>query len=473
MARTEILSLGVAELARRLDARTLSSVEATDAVLTALAKHGPGLNALARLYPEAALAAAKASDERRARGEARGPLDGVPLAHKDMFHRAGELAEYGSLLCRDRRPTTTAAVIARLDAAGSIDCGRLNMVEFALGITGHNAHTGHPKNAWDPSRITGGSTSGGATAIAARLIPATLGSDTGGSIRIPASLCGLFGIKPTYGRVSRYACMPLSFSLDHIGPLARHAEDCALILGTIAGHDPNDPTTSRRRVEDYVGGIGRSLAGFRVAQVVGDLGQPVDDGILAVCEGAMSVFRALAAIVGEVALPSFSPLNAARRAVMLGEAAAIHRSGIANHLDAYNPQTAQRMLPGFALSASDYVQALAARGPILERFCAAVFADADLVALPTSPMPTPGIEETDTGGDAHFIELANKLGGLVGPFNYLGLPAISIPAGFDANGMPVGLQLVGRPFSEALLLRAAHAFERETGITAHTPPDIA
>jgi aspartyl-tRNA(Asn)/glutamyl-tRNA(Gln) amidotransferase subunit A len=372
---------------------------------------------------------------------------------------------------RGHRPGSTATVIARLDAAGAVDVGRLNMVEFALGITGHNAHTGHPRNAWDRSRITGGSTSGGATSVAARLVPATLGSDTGGSIRIPASLCGLFGIKPTYGRVSRHACMPLSFSLDHIGPLARHAEDCALVLSAIAGHDPNDPTTSHRPVEDYVRGIGRSLAGLRIAVAVGDLGQPVDATMLRVGEEAMGVFRALAVTVGEVALPSFSPLNAARRAVMLGEAAAIHRNGIANRIDAYNPQTAQRMLPGFALPASDYVQALAARGPILERFCAAVFADADLIALPTSPMPTPGIKETDTGGDAHFIELANRLGGLVGPFNYLGLPAISVPAGFDANGMPVGLQLVGRPFSEALLLRAAHAFERETGISGHTPPD--
>ena len=254
MATNDILSLGVAELAAKIRLGEVSSVEATRAVLDALDSRGPALNAVARLYPELALAAAKAADEARARGEGLGPLHGVPLAHKDMFHRAGELAEYGSTLFRGHRPVTSATVIARLDAAGAIDCGRLNMVEFALGITGHNAHTGHPKNAWDPARITGGSTSGGATSVAARLIPATLGSDTGGSIRIPASLCDLVGIKPTYGRVSRHACMPLSFSLDHVGPLARSAEDCALILAAIAGRDPNDPTTSSRAGAGLPGG---------------------------------------------------------------------------------------------------------------------------------------------------------------------------------------------------------------------------
>src|SRR3954469_20305769 len=184
-AGADILSLGVAELAAKIRLGEVSSVEATRAVLDALDGRGPALNAVARLYPESALAAAKAADEARARGDALGPLHGVPLAHKDMFHRAGELAEYGSTLFRGHRPVTSATVIARLDAAGAIDCGRLNMVEFALGITGHNAHTGHPRNAWDPARITGGSTSGGATSVAARLVPATLGSHTRGPLRLP------------------------------------------------------------------------------------------------------------------------------------------------------------------------------------------------------------------------------------------------------------------------------------------------
>ena len=243
MSASELLAWSLAELVVRLRSGDVSSREATEAVLAALDGPGRSLGAVARLYPEAALAAADAADQARARGDLLGPLHGVPLAHKDMFYRSGQLAECGATLMRGHRPTVTATVLARLDAAGAIDVGRLNMVEFALGITGHNAHTGHPRNPWDTSRITGGSTSGGAAAVAARLLPATLGSDTGGSIRYPAACCGLVGLKPTYGRVSRFGCMPLSFSLDHIGPLARSAEDVALVMQAIAGADPDDPTT--------------------------------------------------------------------------------------------------------------------------------------------------------------------------------------------------------------------------------------
>ena len=243
MIASELLAWSLAELVARLRSGDVSSREATEAVLAALDGPGRALGAVARLYPEAALAAADAADQARARGDLLGPLHGVPLAHKDMFYRSGQLAECGATLMRGHRPTVTATVLARLDAAGAIDVGRLNMVEFALGITGHNAHTGHPRNPWDTSRITGGSTSGGAAAVAARLLPATLGSDTGGSIRYPAACCGLVGLKPTYGRVSRFGCMPLSFSLDHVGPLARSAEDVALVMQAIAGADPDDPTT--------------------------------------------------------------------------------------------------------------------------------------------------------------------------------------------------------------------------------------
>ena len=470
MSGDESLTLGAADLARGIKAGEVSSREATEAVLAALETRGRELNAVARLDPERALAAAEAADEARVRGEDLGPLGGVPMAHKDMFHRAGELCEYGSTLFREHRPVTTATVLARLDTAGAIDVGRLNMVEFALGITGHNAHTGHPRNAWDPERITGGSTSGGATSVAAGLIPATLGSDTGGSIRVPAACCGLVGIKPTYGRVSRYGAMPLSYSLDHVGPLARSAEDCALLLRCIAGHDPNDPTSSTRPVPDYVAALERKVAGVRIAQATGaGFGVEVDEEVSVAVDDALWAFRGLGAQVAPAALPSFGPLNALRRVLMLAELAGLHRDLMSERQGAYNPQTSGRMMPGFALEAADYVQALMARGPLLERFCAEVFAEADILALPTSPVPTPRIEDTDTGGDARFYGLANAMGALVGPFNYLGLPAISLPVGVDRNGMPIGLQLVGRPFAEGLLLRAAHAFGRETGLPGRPP----
>jgi aspartyl-tRNA(Asn)/glutamyl-tRNA(Gln) amidotransferase subunit A len=469
----EILACGLAELARWIAAGEVTSRAATEAVLAALDGPGRALNAVARLRNEAALKAAERADAARARGERLGPLHGVPLAHKDMFYRAGELAECGAALMQGYRPAVTATVVARLDAAGAVDVGRLNMVEFALGITGHNAHTGHPRNPWDPARITGGSTSGGAAAVAARLVPATLGSDTGGSIRVPAAACGILGLKPTYGRVSRFGCMPLSWSLDHVGPLARSAEDLALLLGVIAGRDPSDPTTSARAVPDYRCGLGRSLGGLRLVAAGEGLDTPVEPTVAAVTEEALRVLADLGlAVERRPVVPSFARCNALRRVIMLAECAAIHRERVAAARDRYNPQTIGRMEPGFAFTAVDHQRALAARGPLLEAFCAEVLAGADLLALPTSPEPVPEIAATDTGGDARFTAVANRLGALVGPFNYLGLPALSLPAGFDAAGMPVGLQLVARPFAEGLLLQVAHAFERATGLAARRPPPV-
>ena len=468
-AGADILELGLVDLAARIRTGEISSLAATEAVLTALDTDGRALNAVVRLWRERALEAADLADRDRRQGRIRGPLHGVPLAHKDMFYRAGELAECGSVILRGHRPLVTSTVLERLDAAGALDIGRLNMVEFALGVTGHNPHTGHPKNAWNPARITGGSTSGGAAAVAARLVAATLGSDTGGSLRIPAAFGGLVGIKPTYGRVSRAGAMPLSFSLDHVGPLARATEDCALVLRIIAGRDPRDPTTSARPVPDYGAGLGAGIENLRVAVVEDCFEDVVAEEVASAFGEAMRSLRELGARIEPRSVPHFRPLNALRRVVMLGDAAAYHAGFVAARRGDYAPQTLARLEPGFALSATDHLRAVSARGPLLETFCLEAFAHADVLALPTSPVPAPGIAETDTGGDARFVEIANVIGGLVGPFNYLGLPAISVPMGLDANGVPMGLQLVARPFAEALLFRVAHAFERATGWSRQRP----
>ena len=463
MTAQELRRWSLTELVGHLRAGAVSSREATLASLEALDGTGAALGAVARLTPEAALAAADDADRARARGELVGPLHGVPLAHKDMFYRAGELAECGAAAMRGHRPEVTATVLARLDAAGAIDLGRLNMVEFALGITGHNAHTGHPRNPWDPERITGGSTSGGAAAVAAHLIPATLGSDTGGSIRYPAAACGLVGLKPTYGRVSRFGCMPLSFSLDHVGPLARSAADVALVMQAIAGADPADPTTSARPVPDYVASLEGHRRGWRVGIAEAGLDAEPDPEVAAAFRNAGTALAACGCTVVPAGVPSFTLLNALRRLVMLAEVAALHRERVEAEYGRFNAQTVARMEPGFGVSAVDYARALAARAPTLRRFVDEVFAEADLLALPTCPSPTPGIAETETGGDPRFMALANRLGAYVGPFNYLGLPALSVPMGLDARGMPLGLQLVGRPFAESLLLRVAHGYEQARG----------
>jgi aspartyl-tRNA(Asn)/glutamyl-tRNA(Gln) amidotransferase subunit A len=264
--------------------------------------------------------------------------------------------------------------------------------------------------------------------------------------------------------------MPLSWSLDHIGPLARSAEDLALLLGVIAGRDPNDPTTSLRPVPDFRQSLGRSVRGLRVALAGEGMDTEIDPAMTAAVEQAAATLADLGVAVERRSVPSFARCNALRRVIMLAEAAAIHRERLVAARERCNPQTVGRMEPGFAIPAVDHQRALAARAALLEEFCATVLNGADLLALPTSPVPTPEIAATDTGGDARFTAVANRLGALVGPFNYLGLPALSLPAGFDAAGMPLGLQLVARPFAEALLLQVAHALEAATGFSARRPP---
>ncbi|WP_051329442.1 amidase [Geminicoccus roseus] len=458
-----ILSLSLHELADAIRTGAVSSVEATEAVLTALEGRGRALNATARLWPDYALAEAARCDQERAQGRLRGALHGVPLAHKDMFYREGEIAGQGSVIRSEFVAPRTATVLQRLDRAGAIDVGRLNMVEFALGVTGHNNHTGTPKNAYDPERITGGSTSGGSTAVAAGLIAATLGSDTGGSIRIPASFCGLVGIKPTYGLVSRAGAMPLSFSLDHVGPLARTSRDAALVLQAIAGHDPDDSTTSRRPVPVFTAGLERGVAGLRLLHATSGLGCTVDPLIDATVRQAIQALVADGATVREGAMERVEQINAIRRLVLMAECGAVHRAHVQQRRADFVPQTLARMEPGFALSAVDYISAMRSRGPALDAFCKAMFSEADLIVLPTCPVQTPRIADTDTGGDATFVATANAIGQLIGVSNWLGLPAVSVPVGLDGNHMPIGLQIIGRPFADALVLRAAAAVERAQG----------
>jgi aspartyl-tRNA(Asn)/glutamyl-tRNA(Gln) amidotransferase subunit A len=390
-----------------------------------------------------------------------------------MFHRAGRLSEMGTLIHRGEVARTTASVLTRLDRAGAIDVGRLNMVEFALGVTGHNAHTGTPRNAWNPAHITGGSTSGGATAVAARLVPATLGSDTGGSIRVPASLCGIVGIKPTYGRVSRAGAMPLSFSLDHVGPLCRSSEDAALMMEVIAGADPKDRTTSGRPVPRYRDYLGGGLKGLRVLLPRDCFEAPVEAEVERAWQAAVAVLRDLGAEIIEGPHPAFEPLNALRRLLTVVEIATLHSDLVAQRAQDYNATTIARMVMGYAVPATDYLRALAARGPLTQRYCRDVFARADIVALPTAPIRTPTIAESDSGGDLRYVEISNRMGALIAPFNYLGLPAVSTPMGFDATGMPLGLQLVSRPFDEGPLLAVSHAFEQATGWIRKAPPGVA
>ncbi|MGQ0677414.1 MAG: amidase [Rhodospirillales bacterium] len=462
--------MSLAALARAIARGKVSSLEATTSCLKGLETLGRELNAVAGIDPEAALGAARRADRERARGKRRGRLHGVPLAHKDMYYRQGRPSECGAKIRKGYMPQATATVLKRLDAAGALDIARLNMVEFAMGPTGHNPHTGTPMNPWNKAHVPGGSSSGPAICVAARLVYGALGSDTGGSIRLPAAFCNLVGIKPTYGLVSRFGAMPLSFSQDHVGPLTRTVEDAALMLQAIAGRDPDDPTTSSRKAPDFLGEIEKGARGRRIAVAGGWFRQGIDPEVAAGMDAAAEVYRRLGAKVARVDVPPLDHLNDMAMLITGAESASYHAKWLRERPQDYGDQVRQRIQLGAMYPAVRYLEALRLRRRKLEWFVAGALGGADALLAPVLPFPVPTIAETDVGGDHRAFEVVARVARLTRPINYLGLPAISVPCGFTRNGLPLGMQLVGRPFAEARLVRLARAYERETGCTDPKPP---
>lgn len=447
------------ELMADLESGRMSSVEATEACLRATEAWQPKINAFVSVDGDAALAAAKAADDARKAGDAR-PLLGAPLAHKDMFMRKGQTASGGSAILGDLVGKDDATVVARLKAAGAIETGRLNMSEFAAGPTGHNAHFGHARNPWNPDHITGGSSSGSGAATAAGCVYAALGSDTGGSIRLPAIMCGLFGLKPTYGRVSRYGAMPRAWSLDCVGPLARSAADAALILSAIAGHDPKDPSTTRRAVPDWRGLIDKPIKGMKLGRALGEPFGPVDPETVAAHEKALQTFADLGAEIVDVTLPDCAPYYSAADAISKSEAATLHGRWMRERPQDYALHVYSRTEAGFAIPATVYLEAMGARGNVLRAFCDDVFSEADAVLLPSILTPAPSIAETDEGEPGAIYEMVAGITRATRPFNYLGLPGLATPLGLSSKGLPLSCQLVARPFAERTLLSLGHAYER-------------
>jgi aspartyl-tRNA(Asn)/glutamyl-tRNA(Gln) amidotransferase subunit A len=454
-------------LAAAIKRRKVSSLEVTKAMLARIDKWQGTLNAFARVETEAALKSAKAADRALAAGKAKGPLHGVPLAHKDMYYSKGKLAECGSKIRKGWIAETTATAVERLEAAGSFRLGAVNMVEFAYGPTGHNVHTGNVCNPWDPSCITGGSSSGSGSAVAARLVPAALGSDTGGSIRMPAHFCGVTGFKPTNGRVSRANCMPLSFTLDTVGPLAQTAEDCALILSLIAGPDPLDPTTAsapkwdaketKRGPKGMTIGIPKS---FYVDDLEADVAKALDEAIAA--------FRQLGVKVIEVDLPDQTLVSAAALLVLGTEAVAYHAPWLRTRPEDYGAQVRNRLENGLAYSGLDYLEALRWRGHALGEHLAAI-GKCDAVLAPVSRAVAPTIVETDIGGATNAEPIIQAITRFMRPINYLGLPALVVPSGFGQRGMPIGLQIVGRPFGDETIAALGVAFQGATDFHIKVP----
>ena len=460
--------LSLTEVAQAIAQKRFSSREVTKSCLDRIAQWQPRLNAFLAIEPDEALAAADAADAALAKGNARGALHGVPLAHKDMYYDAGRIVTCGSKIRRDFVATSTSTALQRLKDVGTIRLGSLQMVEFAYGPTGHNAHYGAVHNPWGLDHITGGSSSGSGSAVAARLTFAALGSDTGGSIRMPAHFCGVTGLKTTYGRISRAGAMPLSQSLDTVGPLARTAEDCALLLGLMAGVDPNDPTAAAEPVPDYVAATRESITGLTIGVPSAFYVDDLDPEVERILDETIAVLKREGANIVQVELPDQRQLTAAAQLVVAVEASAFHKRWLIERPQDYGPQVLMRLQNGLAIPGVSYLEAMRWRGPALAAYLAAV-AGTDAVIVPGAPVPAPTLAESDVGNGPDADAVIQRLTRFTRPVNYLGVPSLAIPSGFTKNGLPVGMQLIGRSFDEAMLLRIGAAFQRATDFHERVP----
>ena len=465
---TEPALMSLTAVAQAIASKKFSSREVTQSCLDRVAQWQPRLNAFMAIEADAALKAADAADAALAKGKSAGALHGVPLAHKDMYYDEGHVVTCGSKIRRDFVATTTATALQRLKDAGTVRLGSLQMVEFAYGPTGHNPHYGPVHNPWDVDRITGGSSSGSGSAVAARLTFAALGSDTGGSIRLPAHFCGVTGLKTTVGRVSRAGAMPLSQSLDTVGPLAQSVEDCALLLGLMAGADPADPTAIAGPLPDYLAATRQSIKGLTIGVPTAFYVDDLDPEVARILDETLAVLRREGATIVQVELPEQRQLTAGCQFVLTTEAAAFHKRWMIERPGDYGAQVFMRLQNGLAVSGVSYLEAMRWRGPALAAHNAAV-AGVDAMIMPVAPVAAPTIAESDVGNSPDAEAVIQRLTRFTRPINYLGLPSLSIPTGFTQDGLPVGMQVVGRSFDEAMILRIGAAFQRATDFHERVP----
>ena len=445
----------IAELSPRIRRKEISPVEITRECLARIEKLNPGLHAFITVMVESALAEARLLEQEIARGGWRGPLHGIPIALKDLIDTAGARTTSASALHESRVPTIDAEVVRKLRRAGAVIVGKNNLHEFAYGGSSLVSHFGDVHNAWDRARIAGGSSGGSATAVAAGLCCASIGTDTAGSIREPAALCGCVGLKPTYGRVSSRGVIPLSWSLDHVGPLTRSVEDSAILLEGIAGYDPDDITSAEVPVRDYVSVLKESPRNLRVGIPRGYFFEELDVEVSSAMEHAIMGIATLVAQVKEVRMevPTDRTLQAA-------ESYAYHAENVRKSPDFYQPETLRRIRTGEKVTAAEYIQ----RRSELEfarRSIGQLFADVDVLVTPTTPIPAPTIVELKRNPD-RLRPAELKLLRNTRPFNIWGLPAISVPCGFTQSGLPLGLQIAGPHWREDLVLRLAYAYEQAT-----------
>lgn len=448
----------------------LSPVEATEHCLGRIRRLDPQLRAFITVDADGALKTARQREAEASAGRWRGALHGVPLAFKDLCHVRGLPTSCGTKTPDYFVAEHDCTAVARLIDAGAITLGKLNMSELAMGPFGDNAHHGHVQNPWRAGHIAGGSSSGSGAAVAAGLALGALGSDTGGSIRLPAACCGIVGLKPTYGRVSRAGVMPLSWSNDHIGPMSRTVRDAALMLQVIAGRDPLDATSSARAVPDYLSGIERGIAGVRVVVPENYFFQGVDDEVAAGVREAARVLAELGARVSEARIPDLKIMNDVCNIISRSESAAVHSRVHRERPEQLQAVIRSRLDLGSRILAHDYLQALRLRARITRAFIRDFFAEADVLVAPVIPRPAPPLAHATEGPAEEIAARHGQFARLTRSFNGLGLPALAVPCGLSRAGLPLSFQIVSRPFDEAAVLRVGHAYEESVGFTRQRPP---
>jgi aspartyl-tRNA(Asn)/glutamyl-tRNA(Gln) amidotransferase subunit A len=455
-----VTDLTLVELAGSIAARKISAVDVTQACLDRIARLDGRLHAFITVDAEGALTRARALDADLARGVSRGPLHGVPLAYKDLFHVVGLPTSCGTKTAEYFRSDRDSTAVARLQAAGAVTLGKLNMTELALGPFGDNPHHGNVDNPWKAGHVSGGSSSGSGSAVAARLVFGALGSDTGGSIRLPAACCGIVGLKPTYGRVSRAGAMALSWALDHLGPMTRTVRDCALMFELIAGHDPRDATSSRRPAPAVLAGLEGPLSGLRLALPENYYFDGVTAEVTSAVEAAARALESRGARVLPLRLPDPAGIVDVCNVLARAESAVIHSRVLRERPHELGAAVRARLEIGLHVSAHDYLQAGRLRARLTREFVDEVFGEVDAILAAAIPEPAPQLAAVTAGAVEEIVRRMGRFSRLTRPFNGLGLPVLAVPCGLSADGLPLGLQIVGRPFDEATIFRLGLTVEQ-------------
>ena len=468
MATDELYYLTISEAASLIESKQLSPVELVTAHLERIAQTDDRLNSFITLLADEATAAAAQAEAEIQGGDYRGTLHGIPVGLKDLYYTKGIRTTVGSKIMRDFIPDYDAAVTERFRDAGAILMGKLQMHEFALGATSENPHDGPARNPWDTTRITGGSSGGSGSAVAAGQCMAALGSDTGGSVRIPASACGIVGHKPTFGRVSRVGVFPLANSLDTVGPMTRTVRDAAIVMNCIAGYDARDQSCADKPDEDFTRLLGKDIAGLRIGMPREYFYDMIDDEVTDAVQEAARVLEGLGANVEECSIPALNDSISISGTILLTEAAEIHLDNLREHADDFGADVRGRLEDGATTPAVSYIAAQRARSEF-NRAIADAMQTYDILLAPTTALGAPKLGErvVDVGG-VQEPKLA-IMPRLTRPHNICGIPTVSVPCGFTSEGLPIGMQLAARSFEDALALQAAHAYEQATEWHARHP----